>query len=315
MVDRGAMNTEARDVPRTTISPGSIVVGVDGSEHAARALDWAARQAALEHRPLTLLHAFNPVARTTLGALELEGTDRYELLRELRRAARVALDDATVRVHEIEPGVTVQTCLLDGDDARHALVEASRTAHLLVVGSHGRGALRGLLLGSVSVAVAQLAACPVVVCRPRHGDPDTHGVLVGVDGSPESVPVIDFAFQQASLRGVPLTVMHCYWEIVAQGRAAPRALENATDMELLLAESVAGFAETYPDVEVRLELSRGLVDQVLAQAAPETDLLVVGRRHKAAVARLLHASMAAAVLERAAGTVAVVPEAEHSAEA
>jgi len=305
------MSTEARDDSRTAISPGSIVVGVDGSEHAARALEWAARQADLEHRSLTLLHGFNPVARTTVGALELEGTDRYQLLRDLRRAARATLDDATERAHEIVTDAWVQAHLVDGD-ARQALVDASRTAHLLVLGSRGRGALSGLLLGSVSVAVAQLAVCPVVVCRPRHGDPLTHGVLVGADGSPESASVIDFAFQQASLRGVPLTVMHCFWEVVAEREAAR---PGGSDLELLLAESVAGFAETYPDVKVDLELNRGLVDVVLAQAASATDLLVVGRRHKSAVSRLLHASMAAAVLERAQGNVAVVPEAAPSAEA
>jgi nucleotide-binding universal stress UspA family protein len=303
------MTSDVHDVLHPAISPGTIVVGVDGSEHAVRAVDWATRQAVLEHRPVTLLHGFDPVARTTLGALELDGADRYELLRDLRHAARIGLDEATVRVHQVEPDLTVHDCLVDAD-ARQALVDASRTAHLVVLGSRGRGSFRALLLGSVSVAVAQLSACPVVVCRPRHGDPATHGVLVGADGSPESAPVIDFAFRQAALRGVPLTVMHCFWEITAAGAASSHEATTApTDVQLLLSESVAGFAETYPDVEVRLELARGLVDLALAGAAPTTDLVVVGRRHQKAFARLFHASMAAAVLERAAGTVAVVPEA------
>jgi nucleotide-binding universal stress UspA family protein len=308
-VERGDMTTDVPDVRHPVISSGTIVVGVDGSEHAARAVDWATRQAAMEHRPLTLLHGFDPVARTTLGALELDGADRFELIRDLRRAARIALDEAADWVHEVEPHVTVDARLVDAD-ARQALVDASRTAHLIVVGSRGRGAVTGLLLGSVSVAVAQLSACPVVVCRPRHGDLATRGVLVGADGSAESAPVIDFAFRQASLRGVPLTVMHCFWEITAADAAASHDAKTApTDVQLLLAESVAGFAETYPDVEVRTELARGLVDQALAGAAPTTDLLVVGRRDKRAIARLFHASMAAAVLEQAAGTVAVIPEA------
>ncbi len=302
------MNADVHDVLHSATSPGSIVVGVDGSEHAARALDWAARQAVLEHRPLALVHGFHPVAQTALGALELDGEDRYELLRGLRHAARTSLEEAADRVHELEPSVQVKTHLLDAD-ARQALVDASRTAHLLVVGSRGRGAIKGLLLGSVSVAVAQLSACPVIVCRPRQADPVTHRVVVGADGTPESVPVIDFAFRQASLYGLTLTVMHCFWEVVAADEAVGRPLAAPTDMNVLLAESVAGFTESYPDVEVRVEPSRGLVDQVLVQATPTTDLLVVGRRHQPAIARLLHASMAAAVLERAAGTVAVIPEA------
>jgi nucleotide-binding universal stress UspA family protein len=291
---------------------GHIVVGVDGSEHADRALAWAARQAELEHRPLTLLHAFDPVGRTLVGALELEGDNRLELLRTLRRDARRTLDDAVDKVREIGPGLEVHHQLVD-TDPRHALVKASTTAHLLVVGARGRGSLRGLLLGSVSVAVAQLAECPTVVCRPPGTGPTVARIVVGADGSAASWPVIDFAFRQASRRAVPLTVMHCFWEVTpANAPVGPD--EGPVDMKVVLAESVAGFRESYPDVEVDLQLARGLVDRVLVDSAASADLLVVGRRHKRAVARLLHASMAAAVLERAAGTVAVVPEADDLVE-
>lgn len=291
---------------------GHIVVGVDGSDHADRAIAWAARQAELEHRPLTLLHAFDPVGRTLVGALELEGDNRLELLRTLRRDARRTVDEAVDKVREIGPGLEVHHQLVD-TDPRHALVKASTTAHLLVVGARGRGALRGLLLGSVSVAVSQLADCPTIVCRPRATEPTIPRVVVGADGSAASWPVIDFAFRQASRRGAPLTVMHCFWE-VAPENAPSGADEGPADMRLVLAESVAGFRESYPDVEVDLQLARGLVDRALVDSAASADLLVVGRRHKRAVARLLHASMAAAVLERAAGTVAVVPEADDVVE-
>jgi nucleotide-binding universal stress UspA family protein len=307
--DPRKMNPHLSDIVEAAHQSGRIVVGVDGSEHADRAIVWAARRAALERRPLTLLHAFDPLGRTFVGALELEGDNRLELRHALRRAARITLDEAVQRVHEIGADLVVHAELVD-TDPRQALVDASKTAHLLVVGSRGRGPLRGLLLGSVSLAVSQLAECPTIVCRPRRAEPDTARVLVGADGSAASRPVIDFAFREASLRGVPLTVMHCFWQVVpADSSSGP--VEEPADMRLLLAESVAGFRESYPDVDVHLELARGLVDQVLVSAAPAADLLVVGRRHKDAIARLLHASMAAAVLERAAGTVAVVPEAEH----
>jgi nucleotide-binding universal stress UspA family protein len=300
------MSSSVPDQVESSSLRGSIVVGVDGSEHGDRAIAWAARQAALEQRPLTLLHAFDPTGRVFVGALELEADSRLELLHSLRRAAGLTLDEAVGRVQAIRSELEVHARLVDADP-RQALVDASATAHLLVLGSRGRGPLRGLLLGSVSVAVSQLSHCPTIVCRPRPADPSTRGVLVGADGSAASRPVIDFAFRQASLRGVPLTVMHCFWEIVATGTGPPH---EDSDVRLLLAESVAGFSESYPDVEVHLEMARGLVDQVLVNAAPMSDLVVVGRRRKDAVARFLHSSMAAAVLERAAGTVAVIPEAE-----
>jgi nucleotide-binding universal stress UspA family protein len=75
-----------------------------------------------------------------------------------------------------------------------------------------------------------------------------------------------------------------------------------------LAESVAGFAEKYPDVEVTQELSRGLVDDCLVDHAPDAGLVVVGRSPASVWSRFLHASCALAVLERAHTAVAVVPE-------
>jgi len=288
--------------------PGSIVVGVDGSPDAARAVSWAAQEASLEHRPLVLLHALDTTWQA-VDAWRSDGiADTYEMRHLARQAVRATVDAAAQGVRLTYPDLGVVASVVDFDP-RQALIAASRTAHLLLVGSRGRGPVRGLLLGSVSVATAQLATCPVVVCRPRRGQLATHGIIVGIDGSPASAPVLDFAFRQASLHLAPLTVMHCYWDPVDAG--APRRLHACAGrgaMQRLLAEAVAGYTETYPDVELRLELATGLVDQVLARAAPESDLLVVGRHHRSA-GRIVHGSMATTVIQYAAGTVAVVPEA------
>ena len=79
-----------------------------------------------------------------------------------------------------------------------ALLDAAAGAHLLVVGSRGRGTLASLILGSVSVGVSAHAPCPVVVVRPEKasvGDAAYVGrVVVGVDGSEVSVQALDFAF-------------------------------------------------------------------------------------------------------------------------
>ena len=123
------MNASIHDGFETGSHRGSVVVGVDGSDHADRAIVWAARQAVLEHRPLTLLHGFNPIGRTTVGALALEGTDRYELLHVLRRDARTMLEEALALAQKTEPDLEVHPVLVDAD-ARTALVDASRTARL-----------------------------------------------------------------------------------------------------------------------------------------------------------------------------------------
>jgi nucleotide-binding universal stress UspA family protein len=269
------------------LPPGCVVAGVDGSEHSDRAVSWAATQADFEGRTLALVHAGEEAAG-------------FPTLARARRRAELAV-----------PGIAVLTEMLDADP-RRALIDVSQTAHLVVVGSRGRGALTSALLGSVSVAVARNASCPVVVCRP----PDPHApatatVVVGADGSEADRPALEFAFAQASLRHVPLTVMHCFWEVTVATEGpgpVPADDEDQADLRLLLAESVAGLQEKYPDVAVTQALARGLVDECLADRAPNVDLLVVGRAACRPWARLVYASCALAVVERARAAVAVVPE-------
>jgi nucleotide-binding universal stress UspA family protein len=181
------------------------------------------------------------------------------------------------------------------------------------MGSRGRGPLRTILLGSVSSAVVKQAACPVVVCRPPSGNGDRAGVVVGADGTPESVPVIEFAFEQASWRQLPLTVLHAYYDAVTAVSGLRRTSESVlaepdvVDLRLVLSESVAGLRERFPDVDVSLRLEHGLADEVLV-SDHSWDLVVVGRHPVDTVTRVLIGSIANSVLERADTTVAVVPQ-------
>lgn len=272
----------------TTITRGRIVVAADGSKHANRAVSWAAEQAALERRTLVVLTAGDVSAHRT-------------------NASAVAL------ARQVAPTLEA-TGLVVADDPRTALVDVARDAHLLVLGSRGRGTVRTMVLGSVSAAVSRLAPCPVVVCRPRHDDLPGKGVLVGVDGTEDSRPVLEVAFAQASLRSQALTAVHCVWDVTA----AVAGLRNVRveDLDLgpddeahrLLAESVAGFAEKYPDVPVTMRVTHGLVDDVLGGRTAAWDLVVIGRHPLDSVRRLITGSIASAVVERAQTTVAVVPE-------
>ncbi|MCR1783277.1 universal stress protein [Nocardioides carbamazepini] len=271
-----------------TIQPGSIVVAADGSKHADRAVTWAAEQAALEHRPLVVLTAD-------------EGRGDHTNAEAVRRA-RDAVPDLEV------VGLTTT------GDPRGTLVDLSQDARLVILGSRGRGTVRSMLLGSVSAAVSRLSYCPVVVCRPGADKKHDKGVIVGADGTESSLLVLDFAFAQASLRGQALTVVHCVWDVVAAVAGLRNVRVEDVDLgpedeaHLLLAESVAGFAEKYPDVPVTLRVTHGLVDDVLGSRTADWDLVVVGRHPLDTVGRLVTGSIATAVVERARTTVAVVPE-------
>ena len=299
----------------TSLFPnGCIVVGVDGSDHATRAVVWAAEQAALEARSLAIVHCTAQGSVRGTSWQDAEGFDHESLTRAVNSAARMILATAAGRATAAVPDIPVLTELLDVDP-RIALVDLSEHAHLLVLGSRGRGPLKTALLGSVSAFVASHADCPVVVCRPSdHESPPVAEVVVGADGGEASRPVLEYAFAQASLRRTPLTVMHCFWDVAAAtgGKGVVQDDDkDLSDLRLLLAESVAGLAEKYPDVQVTQELARGLVDECLADLAPAAELLVVGRAERHGWSRFVHTSCALAVVERARTTVAVVPEHTH----
>jgi nucleotide-binding universal stress UspA family protein len=295
------------------IEPGSIVVAVDGSDHAERAVRWAADQAALEGRPLVVISMARYDEVFTVGWAGMADAPLAGTRGLLEHANAVAAEQVAA-AERLHPDLRVQALAATGDP-RVALVDLSPQAHLIVLGSHGRGPLRSMLLGSVSAAVSKRAECPVVVCRPPGRGAATHGVVVAADGTRESLPVIEFAFEQASLRGLPLTVMHSFWDAavaVAQYRAiSAEDLDDPALQELRmgLSESVAGMREKYPDVPISLELRHGLVDEAVSPRGRNWDLTVVGRHPVDSIGRILTGSISTAVLERAHGPVAVVPEA------
>jgi nucleotide-binding universal stress UspA family protein len=267
------------------IPNASIVVAVDGSEHADRAVTWAAKQARLEGLPVVLVH----VGEAESGSSIVE------------RAAVLARDTC--------PEIDVQARTLTGEPD-DVLIALSQHARYVVMGSHGHGVLRSALLGSVSAAVAKHAACPVVVCRPSEERFAKTAVVVGADGTPESLPVIEFAFRQASLRGIQLNVVHCYDDPRTTGwRHRVVGHQDVEGLRLLLAESVAGLSAQYPDVHVTSRLEHGPVEELLDRGQRPWELVVVGRRPPHSTSRFSDDTIATAVLERSQSTVVVVPEA------
>jgi nucleotide-binding universal stress UspA family protein len=131
-----------------------LIVGFDDSRGAGAALEWALVEAKRHQARVTLLHAH---------LLEVAWIDRADVARwsEMeRRAAEVALAKTVAAVQT--PGVDLDARVVEGNPV-DVLIDASRDADLLVVGSRGRGGFVGLLLGSVSQRCLERAHCPVVV--------------------------------------------------------------------------------------------------------------------------------------------------------
>jgi nucleotide-binding universal stress UspA family protein len=139
--------------------PG-ITVGIDGSHDAHLALEWAMQEAAVRHVPLTVVTVHDvPASGWTGGPIILPADE--PALERAHQAAGDAVAKAAAALGESKPP-SVEVRAVNGFPAQE-LIEASRDADLLVVGSRGGGGFARLLLGSISDHVVHHAYCPVVV--------------------------------------------------------------------------------------------------------------------------------------------------------
>lgn len=139
--------------------PG-ILVGIDGSGHSQRALEWAMKEAAIRHAPLTVLTVHQAV-RGYLSSGPAEYVEDAPMTQKAREAAQAETDKVLAGLGEPRPeSVTVRA--VHGFPAEE-LIKASKGADMVVVGERGAGGFARLVMGSVTVQVAQHADCPVVI--------------------------------------------------------------------------------------------------------------------------------------------------------
>jgi nucleotide-binding universal stress UspA family protein len=135
-----------------------IIVGVDGSDHSRRALEWAAREAALRHARLTVLTVCQGLAGWGGGAAYPGGRPETEHAREL---AQAETDKALQAIGAGQPAEVIVRAV--NGSAAQELLNAAKGAEMLVIGSRGAGGFARLLMGSVSSQVTHHANCPVMV--------------------------------------------------------------------------------------------------------------------------------------------------------
>jgi nucleotide-binding universal stress UspA family protein len=277
-------------------TPDPIVVGVDGSESAADAVRWAAREASVRHGRLRLVSALVVPEPNHIGNPGL-GTS-YK--RTMTEAAETTLADAVEQARSVDPGLDVQTQLWTGFPVP-VLLDESLSASLVVIGSRGLGGFSGLLAGSVAVGVAARGACPVVVVRGSGERPAGRPVVVGVDGSPLSEDALALAFEEAALHAAPLLAVHSWQEDATELSIAPLVDWEGLEAQehLLLAERLAGWSEKYPDVEVTRRVRRVGPAGELVELSRTAELVVVGTRGRGGLRGLLLGSVSHALIHHA----------------
>jgi nucleotide-binding universal stress UspA family protein len=196
------------------------------------------------------------------------------------------------------------------------LAEVAEGAELVVVGASGHTALPRMLLGSTAAELAHRCELPVVVVRDGEESPRGGRVVVGVDGSGTSARAIEFAFDFAARHGAELVAVHAWSDLPMDALAPVRVWdENMPAIrdqgERLLAESLAGPAERYPNVTVHRTVSFEPPSRALAAQAEEATLLVVGSHGRGALRRVLLGSVSHAMIYHAPCPVAVVRAGEN----
>ncbi|MDY0813903.1 universal stress protein [Kitasatospora purpeofusca] len=310
----------------------AVLAGVDGSPESTVAAHWAAGEALRRGAPLRLLHAWPWLT---------DGRASFADPEDLPVAAQRMLAAVAEEVGARHPGLTVRTDVVL-DAAVDGLVAATETAEtaeateategagLLVLGSRGLGGFKGLLVGSVSMAVAGRAAVPVVVVRQPGPETGTESarksagnsagesaagavpeVVVGVDAGAPSDTVLDFAFREAELRGARLRAVHG-WNLppaFAVVGFLPSAVETAqlqAAEEKALAAALAGHRARHPHTEV-VEQARLGAARTLVEDTADAALLVVGRRRRPHDLAPRLGRVAHAVLHHARPPITVVP--------
>jgi nucleotide-binding universal stress UspA family protein len=291
-----------------------VVVGMDDSAGARTALDWGLREARLRDRAVRLVAVWPEDRPPHLHDSGIGRPTVADSEQDVR--ARMRADAVEVAAAAGCDAVPVHAEVRYGQPAQQ-LVDAAGANALLVVGSRGRGSLRGALLGSVSQQCAQYARGPVVVVR---DDEASHGavlwqgpasrVVVGVDGSAGSVVALRFAEAEARLRGGELHVVHAWIDTLSGYGGPPWAAPTTTRREeadsTLRATVQQALRNGGLDVQVRAETIEGVEWDVLTEVAEAADLLVVGSRGRTGWSSLLLGSVGLRCITYAPCPVAVV---------
>ncbi|MDQ2749676.1 MAG: universal stress protein [Pseudonocardiales bacterium] len=258
---------------------GAVVVGVDGSTAAAKALEWAADEAERRGVALVIAYAGHLASRAVLA----EGTAR-SALQEICAYGKEVLEDAMATALEDRRLVDVTTDLREVDPA-DMLIELSETASALVVGRGNEGPITRFVFGSITQRVAAHAHCPVVVVGPDAPLRNSQTVAVGVSDSESGTRAMRFACAEALVRHANVRAVRSWTELnwARPGFPFPpeASFTSLQDGEqAILDKCVRAARDAYPGLKIEGLLTEQPAYVALETAADAADLLVVGCRRE-----------------------------------
>ncbi|MDJ0394821.1 universal stress protein [Rhodococcus sp. G-MC3] len=284
------------------------VVGVDGSSASLDAVRWAVLDAGLHNSDLTIVSSLPlPAALTGFEVLS-EPT-----ITQLRVETERILDEANAEAVAIaaQP-IAVEVCLSERP-AAITLLELARTSRMVVIGTNGLGGTDRRSLGSISFALSTHAHCPVTVVREwtdRRRIPASNPIVVGIDGTKASAAALDSAFEEADMRGAPLTAIHAWSDADLSIGIPVHGLEwpvNRPATEDALTQILNEYSLHYPSVSVRRVVVKDRPLHALLDHAQGAQLLVVGSHGRGGFSGMMLGSTGRSVLGRANCPVMIVP--------
>jgi nucleotide-binding universal stress UspA family protein len=255
---------------KTTTKPASIAVGVDGSERNDAAVSWAREEAEATGRQLVLVGATGEYTPPIPGfSADYTITSVGDTTRTILKSVRSRL----------QPQAEEIPILVESGKPSDVLLRAAKAADLLVVGQRGMGAVKRVLVGSTSIAVAGRSPGPVAIVPDNWAQPtkSTAPIVVGVDDTNTDDAVLDFAFSRARRLGVPLIGVYA-WEL------PPIFSWSPTDIELWSQRAREQFdqklnrwSKRYPTVELVKLVRQTTSANAVLDASEVAQMVVLGR--------------------------------------
>jgi nucleotide-binding universal stress UspA family protein len=247
----------------------AVVVGIDGSQAAIQAAEWAVDEAVSQEIPLRLVQVIpEEVEPAPLASV---GNVRMEL-----EYGQTALRIASAAVEATGKPVKVETAILQGDPPA-TLIAESRNAEMICVGSVGIGRFARAFLGSTAAELAEAAHCPVAIIRTQQSQPkpDSALIVVAVNDSPDNDDVVEQAIREAQLRQAPVLA-------VGVLRKDTGDMPNAE-----LNRRVQRWSRRHPGLKIYAGATRTDIADFLAVMDRTIQLAVIGSTDADQVARLI----------------------------